>query len=49
MSVITMKTDDRVLIISLNRAPTNPLNSEFGLGLFKSNSSILPAPTLATM
>ena len=35
---ITMKTDDRVLIISLNRAPTNPLNSEFGLELLKAFS-----------
>ena len=31
---ITMKTEGRVLTISLNRPPTNPLNGEFGLELF---------------
>ena len=30
---ITMKTEGRVLTISLNRPPTNPLNGEFGLEL----------------
>ncbi len=31
---LTMKTEGRVLTISLNRPPTNPLNGEFGLELF---------------
>src|SRR5664280_1846519 len=35
---ISMKTDGRVLTISLNRPPTNPLNGEFGLELFKAFS-----------
>ncbi len=35
---ITMTTDGRVLTISLNRPPTNPLNGEFGLELFKAFS-----------
>ncbi len=32
---ITLKQEERVLTISLNRPPTNPLSSEFGLELFK--------------
>lgn len=35
---ITMQTEGRVLTISLNRPPTNPLNGEFGLELFKAFS-----------
>ena len=35
---ITLKTEDRVLTISLNRPPTNPLNGEFGLELFNAFS-----------
>ncbi|MDD2736776.1 MAG: enoyl-CoA hydratase/isomerase family protein [Desulfuromonadaceae bacterium] len=35
---IIMTTEGRVLTISLNRPPTNPLNSEFGLELFKAFS-----------
>lgn len=31
---ITMKTEGRVLTISLNRPPTNPLNGEFGQELY---------------
>ena len=31
---ITMKKDERVLTINLNRPPTNPLSSEFGQELF---------------
>ena len=31
---ITMKKEDRVLTITLNRPPTNPLSSEFGRELF---------------
>ena len=36
---ITMKTEDRVLTISLNRPPTNPLNGEFGRELFSAFSA----------
>lgn len=32
---IAMKTEGRVLTISLNRPPTNPLNKEFGKELYK--------------
>lgn len=32
---MTLKQEERVLTISLNRPPTNPLSSEFGLELFK--------------
>ncbi|GAB7025388.1 enoyl-CoA hydratase/isomerase family protein [Geotalea toluenoxydans] len=32
---ITFTREDRILTISLNRPPTNPLSSEFGLELFK--------------
>ncbi len=35
---ITMKNEDRVLTITLNRPPTNPLNGEFGLELFNAFS-----------
>jgi len=35
---ITMQTAGRVLTISLNRPPTNPLNGEFGLELFQAFS-----------
>ncbi|GAB7025396.1 enoyl-CoA hydratase/isomerase family protein [Geotalea toluenoxydans] len=35
---ITLKKDDRVLTISLNRPPTNPLNGRFGQELFKAFS-----------
>lgn len=35
---ITLKKDDRVLTISLNRPPTNPLNGVFGQELFKAFS-----------
>ena len=35
---ITMKKEDRVLTISLNRPPTNPLNGAFGMELFKAFS-----------
>ncbi len=35
---ITMTTEGRVLTISLNRPPTNPLNGEFGLELFQAFS-----------
>ncbi|WP_027715394.1 enoyl-CoA hydratase/isomerase family protein, partial [Desulfuromonas sp. TF] len=37
---ITMKQDKRVLTISLNRPPTNPLNGEFGLELFSAFSEV---------
>jgi enoyl-CoA hydratase len=35
---ITMETKDRVLTITLNRPPTNPLNGAFGKELFKAFS-----------
>ncbi|HBA89683.1 MAG TPA: enoyl-CoA hydratase [Geobacter sp.] len=35
---ITMKNEDRVLTITLNRPPTNPLNGEFGRELFNAFS-----------
>lgn len=35
---ISMQTEDRVLTISLNRPPTNPLNGEFGRELFSAFS-----------
>jgi enoyl-CoA hydratase len=35
---LTMQTEGRVLTISLNRPPTNPLNGEFGLELFNAFS-----------
>lgn len=35
---ITMKTEGRVLTITLNRPPTNPLNGEFGRELFNAFS-----------
>jgi len=35
---ITLKKEERVLTISLNRPPTNPLNGEFGMELFKAFS-----------
>jgi len=35
---ITMKTEGRVLTISLNRPPTNPLSSEFGKELYRAFS-----------
>lgn len=35
---ISMKTEGRILTISLNRPPTNPLNREFGQELFKAFS-----------
>ena len=36
--LLTMKTEGRVLTISLNRPPTNPLSSEFGRELFSAFS-----------
>lgn len=36
---ITMQKEGRVLTISLNRPPTNPLNGAFGLELFKAFSA----------
>ena len=35
---ITLNQDERVLTITLNRPPTNPLSSDFGLELFKAFS-----------
>ena len=35
---ITMQQHERILTITLNRPPTNPLNGEFGLELFRSFS-----------
>ena len=35
---ITLKQDERILTISLNRPPTNPLSSEFGQELFNAFS-----------
>ena len=37
---ITMKKEARVLTVSLNRPPTNPLNSEFGRELFNAFSEV---------